>query len=226
MFSVRYRRRTHGMALILSIVGRSKSGKTTLLEKLIPELGLRGYQVATIKHTPEDVSLDEPGKDSWRHMQAGSRATIIGSPTRITLIKKVTPETKLEEIAGLFGEDYDIVIAEGFKEDTAPKIEVHRREAGPPLEGVEGIVAIATDEALDTETRQFSLADITGLADLLENEFIKPRQERVTLYVNGAPVPLSTFPRDLIGGVLAAMASCLQGVGEIRSLRFFLRRGR
>ena len=214
------------MASIVSIVGKSKSGKTTLLEKLIPELDSRGYQVATIKHTPEDVSLDEPGKDSWRHMQAGSRATIIGSPTRMTLIKKMAPGAKLEEMASLFGEDYDIILAEGFKQGTAPKIEVHRREAGPPLEGVDGIIAIATDEVLDTETRQFSLEDVASLVDLLENEVIKPHEERVSLYVNGASVPLSAFPRDLIGGVLAAMASCLRGVGDIRSLRFFLRRGR
>ena len=214
------------MVSIVSIVGKSKSGKTTLLEKLIPELDSRGYQVATIKHTPEDVSLDEPGKDSWRHMQAGSRATIIGSPTRMTLIKKMAPGAKLEEMASLFGEDYDIILAEGFKQGTAPKIEVHRRETGPPLEGVDGIIAIATDEVLDTETRQFSLEDVAGLVDLLENEVIKPHEERVSLYVNGASVPLSAFPRDLIGGVLAAMASCLRGVGDIRSLRFFLRRGR
>ncbi len=214
------------MASIVSIVGKSKSGKTTLLEKLIPELDSRGYHVATIKHTPEDVSLDEPGKDSWRHMQAGSRATIIGSPTRMTLIKKMAPGAKLDEMASLFGEDYDIILAEGFKQDTAPKIEVHRRETGPPLEGVEGIIAIATDEVLDTETRQFSLEDVAGLVDLLENEVIRPHEERVSLYVNGASVSLSTFPRDLIGGVLAAMASCLRGVGDIRSLKFFLRRGR
>ena len=214
------------MASIVSIVGKSKSGKTTLLEKLIPELDSRGYHVATIKHTPEDVSLDEPGKDSWRHMQAGSRATIIGSPTRMTLIKKMAPGAKLEEMASLFGEDYDIILAEGFKQDTAPKIEVHRRETGPPLEGVDGIIAIATDEVLDTETRQISLEDVAGLVDLLENEVIRPHEERVSLYVNGASVSLSTFPRDLIGGVLAAMASCLRGVGDIRSLKFFLRRGR
>ena len=214
------------MPPIVSIVGNSNSGKTTLVEKLIQELKSRGYQVATIKHTPDDVSLDEPGKDSWRHMQAGSRATIIGSPTRMTLIKKMAPGAKLDEMASLFGEDYDIILAEGFKQDTAPKIEVHRRETGPPLEGVEGIIAIATDEVLDTETRQFSLEDVAGLVDLLENEVIRPHEERVSLYVNGASVSLSTFPRDLIGGVLAAMASCLRGVGDIRSLKFFLRRGR
>ena len=214
------------MALIVSIVGKSKSGKTTLVEKLIPELASLGYQVATIKHTPEDVSLDEPGKDSWRHMRAGSRATIIGMPTRMALIKPLEPETKLEDIASVFGEDYDIVLAEGFKQDTAPKIEVHRREIGPPLEGVAGIVAIATDEPLETEIRQLGLDDTAALTDLIEDEFIKPRRDRVSVYVNGASIPLSVFPRDIIGGVLAAMAACLRGVGEVRSLKFFLGRGR
>lgn len=213
------------MAPIVSIVGRSKSGKTTLIERLIPELESRGYRVATIKHTPEDVSLDEPGKDSWRHMQAGSRATIIGSPSQMALIMPIEPGAKLEEMASLFGEDYDIILAEGFKQDSAPKIGVHRREVGTPLEGVEGIVAIATDEPLDNEVRQFSLDDVPAIVDFLEDEFIGPRPERVSLYVNGAAIPLSRFPRDLIAAVLTAMASCLRGVDEIRSLKFFLRRG-
>ena len=214
------------MAPIVSIVGRSKSGKTTLIEKLISELVSRGYRVATVKHTPEDVSLDEPGKDSWRHVQAGSSATIIASPSRMALVKPLSPGTKLEEITSFFGEDYDIILAEGFKQDTAPKIEVYRREAGTRLEDVEGIVAVATGEPLDGTTGQFSLDDITGLSDFIENEFIRPHDEKVTLYVNDTLIPLNTFPRDIIGGVLAAMASCLRGVGEIRTLKFFLRRGK
>jgi len=214
------------MASIVSIVGRSKSGKTTLIEKLIPELVSREYRVATIKHTPEDVSLDEPGKDSWRHMQAGSSATIIASPVRMSLVKPLSPEMKLDEIVSLFGEDYDIILAEGFKQDTAPKIEVYRREAGTRLEGVEGIVAVATDEPIDGTTGQFSLDNIAGLADLIENGYIKPHDEKVTLYVNDTLISLNIFPRSVFGGVLAAMASCLRGVDEIRTLKFFLRRGK
>ena len=213
------------MASIVSIVGRSKSGKTTLIERLITELISRGYRVATVKHTPEDVSLDEQGKDSWGHMQAGSSATIIASPVQLALIKPLSPETTLEEIVSLFGEDYDIILAEGFKQDTAPKIEVYRREAGTRLEGAEGIIAVATDEPLKGATAQYSLDDIKGLTDLIENNYITSHAEKVTVYVNDVLMPLNVFPRNIIGGVLAAMASCLRGVGEIRTLKFFLRRG-
>ncbi len=212
------------MSPIVSIVGRSKSGKTTLIEKLVGELKLRGYGVATIKHTPEGIVFDEPGKDSWRHIQAGSEATALSSPDKLVLIKPVTREPNLDEIAYLFGEEQDIILAEGFKQDEAPKIEVHRREAGPPLGKVKKLIAIATDEHLETETRQFSLEDIAGLASLLEEGFIKPQRERVILYVNNTPISLSSFPREFITNLLLAMASSLKGVGKIRSLAIFLKR--
>ncbi len=213
------------MTPIVSIVGKSKVGKTTLLEKLILELKSRGYRVATVKHIPHGMTFDQPGKDSWRHIQAGSEATIISSPDEVVLIKPAVPTVTLDEIAGLFGDDYDIILAEGFKQDNAPKIEVHRRQVGPPLSSVKKLFAIATDEPLETNTRQFSLEDIKGLADLLEEGFIKPQRERLSLYVNGAPITLTNFPRDLITNVLVAMASCLKGVGEIRSLKFFFKKG-
>jgi molybdopterin-guanine dinucleotide biosynthesis protein B len=212
------------MVPIISIVGQSKSGKTTLLEKLITELKSRGYRVATIKHTPNGTTLDEPGKDSWRHIQAGSEATILSSPGSLVMIKPLASKVTLDEVARLFGEDYDIVLTEGFKQDDAPKIEVHRRETGPPLKSVKKLFAIATDEPLETETRQFSLDDTRGLADLLEEGFIKPQEERLSLYVNDAPVTLTIFPRDIISRVLLAIASSLKGVGEVKILKFFLKR--
>jgi len=212
------------MVPIISIVGQSKSGKTTLLEKLITELKSRGYRVATIKHTPNGMTLDEPGKDSWRHIQAGSEATILSSPDSLVMIKPLASQITLDEIARLFGDDYDIVLTEGFKQDDAPKIEVHRQEAGPTLKTVKKLFAIATDEPLETRTRQFSLDDIKGLADLLEEGFIKPQEERLSLYVNDAPVTLTIFPRDIISRVLLAIASSLKGVGEVKSLKFFLKR--
>jgi len=73
------------MPPVVSIVGRAKSGKTTLLERLIGELTSRGYRVATIKHTPQGMSFDKPDKDSWRHLQAGSKATIACSPDKASL---------------------------------------------------------------------------------------------------------------------------------------------
>ena len=145
------------MPPIVSIVGKSEAGKTTLIEKLIRELKARGYRVATIKHAPEGMSLDETDKDSWRHTQAGSEATAVSSPDRMVLIKPVTREIGLDEVARFFGEDYDIILTEGFKQGSAPKIEVHRRQVGSPLSGVKKVIAIATDETLDTKARQFSM---------------------------------------------------------------------
>jgi molybdopterin-guanine dinucleotide biosynthesis protein B len=210
------------MPPIVSIIGKSKSGKTTLIEKLIRELKSRGYRVATIKHTNQKLTFDEPGKDSWRHIQAGSEATMISSQDRIVLIKPVAKDISLEEIAHLVGEDYDIILTEGFRESDAPKIEVHRKGADPPFATTKKLIAIATDEPLETKTRQFSLDDIKGLADLLEKGFIKPQRERVTLYVNNAPISLSSFPKQIIGNILLAIASSLTGVKEVRSLEIFL----
>ena len=213
------------MIPIVSIVGKSKSGKTTLIEKLIAELKSRGYRVATIKHTPQGTNLDEPGKDSWRHVEAGSEATVISSPDKLVLIKPTKARATLNEIALLVGEDYDTILAEGFKQDEAPKIEVHRREVGKPLSSVRKLFAIATDEPLETKTRQFALEDVKGLADLLEDGFIRPQQERLSLYVNNVPIKLSSFPRDFIIGVLLGMANCLKGVKEINSLKVFFKKG-
>ena len=212
------------MTPTVSIVGKSKSGKTTLIERLIQELKSRGYRVATVKHVPRGMTFDEPDKDSWRHIKAGSEATAISSPHRIVLVKPTTPEATLNEIVRLFGEDYDLVLTEGFKQGSAPKIEVHRREVGPPLSAVKRLIAIVTDEPLETKARQFSLQDIKGLADLLEKGFIVPQRERASLYINNAPVPLSSFPKEFISNVFLGMVSSLKGVGEVSSLDFSLRR--
>jgi len=212
------------MPAIVSIVGNSNSGKTTLIEKLIPELKSRGYRVATIKHAPHGMSLDVPDKDSWRHLQAGSEATVISSQAQMVLIKPVAPDVTLDEIAHFFGENYDIILCEGFKQDNAPKIEIHRSESGPPLNDIKKLIAIVTDESLETKTRQFPLDDVKGLADLLEEGFIKPGGNRISLYVNNTPVPLSTFPKEVITNILMAMASSLKGVGEVRSIEVFLRK--
>ena len=209
---------------VISIVGRSGSGKTTLIERLIPELRSRGYRVATVKHTPGGLSFDKPGKDSWRHIQAGSKATVVSSPDEVLIIRPTSQDTPLTEIVRFLGEDYDLILTEGFKQEDAPKIETHRKMAGLPLKDVKRLIGIVTDETLDTNARQFSFEDSKGLADLLEEDFIKPRKERISLYVNNSPVPLTSFPEEIIGSVLLAMASCLKGVGEIASLQVFLNR--
>ena len=140
----------------------------------------------------------------------------------MVLIKPVAPDVTLNEIASIFGENYDIILAEGFKRDNTPKIEIHRSESGPPLKDIKKLIAIVTDEPWETETGQFSLDDVKGLADLLEEGFIKPRGNRISLYINNTPVPLSPFPKEVITNILTAMASSLKGVAEVESLEIFL----
>ena len=212
------------MPSIVSIVGRSKSGKTTLIEKLLAELTGRGYQVATIKHTCREINFDEPGKDSWRHIRAGSHSTILNSPGKVVLVKPVKGEITPGELVRLLGEDCDLIITEGFKQGDTPKIEVHRREAGPPLSNIKKLIAIASDEPLDSQIRQFSLEDIKGLANLLEKGMIIPQKERASLYINGVPTPLSAFPKEFITNTILGMVSSLKGVGEVKSLDISLRR--
>jgi molybdopterin-guanine dinucleotide biosynthesis protein B len=213
------------MPPIVSIVGKSESGKTTLIQKLIKELKSRGYRVATIKHTPQDVAFDQPDKDSWRHIQAGSEATMISAADRIALIKPVAKSLTFEQIAHHLGEDGDIILAEGFKESSVPKIEVHRKEIGPPLVSIRKRIAIVTDEPLTIKTRQFSTEDIKGLANLLEDGFIKPQQRRTILYVNNEPITLTAFPRQLIRNILLSMVASLKGVDRVKTLNIFLREG-
>jgi molybdopterin-guanine dinucleotide biosynthesis adapter protein len=208
------------MPPIIAIVGKSSSGKTTFLEKLIRELSGRGYKIATIKHSHHSISFDNPNKDSWRHAQAGAVATMVSSTTEIQVIKPVPRELTAEELARNLGEEYDLVLTEGFSRGMAPKVEIHRKEAGPLLENASNLVAVATDEPLDTEVPQFGLEDVKQVADLLVKDFILPNRERVSLYVNGELIPLSGFPRQIIINLLLAMSGSLKGVSEVENLEF------
>ena len=210
------------MPPIISFVGHSGSGKTTLLEKLIKELKSRGYQVATFKDAHHGVTLEESRKDSARHISAGSDATILTFQDRMALIKPVPEDNKLIDMLQYLAEDYDIVLAEGYKQDSAAKIEVHRGEIGPPLSNIDNIIAVASDAPLDTATRQFSLEDVTGLADFVEDEFIKSFGQRISLYVNSLPVPLSAFPGNLFQNLLLAVVASLKGIGSVKNIKLFL----
>ncbi|RJQ36550.1 MAG: molybdopterin-guanine dinucleotide biosynthesis protein B [Dehalococcoidia bacterium] len=210
------------MPPVVSIVGRSEAGKTTLIEKLVGELVGRGYRVATIKHAHE-ASFDTPGKDSWRHLKAGSAAAALSTPGQLVLILPRSGELSAADIERFFGEDYDLILTEGFKRADAPKIEV-RRAGGEPLSGLARLVAVVTDGKIETKARQFSSDDVKGLADLLENGFIRPQAERLSLYVNDAPLTLTAFPKKIIAGILLGLVASLKGVGIVKSLDISLRR--
>lgn len=180
--------------------------------------------MATIKHTHGNMASPESDKDSDRHLKAGSEAALVAGPDRLIMVKPLQQEFTLQQIAQIIGEDYDLILTEGFKHDDAPKIEVHRKENTLPLIDVKKIFAIATNEPLDTKTRQFSLEDVKGIADLIEEGFIKPNKERFSLLVNDVPIALNAFTKDFVVNVLLGMANSLKGVGKIRTMRIFLKK--
>ena len=162
------------MAPIVSIVGKSGSGKTTFLEQLIREIASRGYKIATIKHTHHDISFDQPGKDSWRHAQAGAAATLVNSAHKMQIIKPVAADVTIEELAGEFGAEYDLILTEGFSGGgNTPKIEIHRKAANQPLLNPENLIAIITDEPMRVEVKIFNLDDFKGVADFIESMYLQ-----------------------------------------------------
>ena len=158
---------------IITVIGKSKSGKTTLLEKLIAELKGHGYRVATVKHHYHaGFDIDQPGKDSWRHAQAGSDHVVVASPDKIATYRRLEREMSLPEIAaGISG--VDIILAEGDKRAGMPAIEVVRQERGLELIGDQRFCfAVASDTPLETGIRQFDIDDAAGITDLIVERYI------------------------------------------------------
>jgi molybdopterin-guanine dinucleotide biosynthesis protein B len=159
-------------APIISMVGKSGVGKTTALELVIPELKRRGYRVGTVKHDAHGFDLDTPGKDSWRHAQAGSDAVVISAPHKVALIRKLDQEMTLDEIPELMG-DLDLIITEGYKRGDKPKIEVTRLAEGTDLLCQAGeLIGIMADYPVDMPVPQFALDDASGVVDLLEKLYL------------------------------------------------------
>ncbi|MEW6624378.1 MAG: molybdopterin-guanine dinucleotide biosynthesis protein B [Bacillota bacterium] len=161
------------MAQIVSFVGRSNVGKTTHLEKVIKEIKSRGYKVAIIKHDVHGFEIDTPGKDTWRHAQAGADTVVISSPHKLAIIEKVPAERTLDEIAKQI-QDVDLIITEGYKRGNKPKVEIVRKErSSEPLCHKEELVALVTDCEINMEVPKFAFDEVKELVDLLEEKFIK-----------------------------------------------------
>ncbi len=156
---------------IVGLAGWSGSGKTTLITKLIPRLIVRGVKVSTLKHAHHGFDLDQPGKDSFFHRAAGATEVIISSARRWAILHELREEPEWD-LRGLVAKmsPVDLVLVEGFKRDTFPKLEIHRADNGKPLIHPEDphIVAIATDTTLpQAKVPVIDLNDIEAIADLL-----------------------------------------------------------
>ena len=153
---------------VLALVGWSGSGKTTLLTALLPLLAARGLRVSTIKHAHHGFDIDRPGKDSFRHRQAGAVEVLVASGTRWALLHEVTgPEPTLPALLARLA-PVDLVLVEGFKAESGAKLEVHRPALGkPPLwPGRRDILAVASDAPpTGCDRPHLPLGDPSAVAD-------------------------------------------------------------
>lgn len=157
---------------VISIVGgKSNSGKTTLLVKIISEAKGRGWRVATLKHDVHGFEMDQPGKDTWRHAQAGADVVAISSPQKIAIIESVSEDQPLDEVIARI-QGVDVIFTEGYKSGNKPKIEVFRSAVHQELfSKPEELIAIASDITFDNGIPCFGLDDAQGICDLIERKF-------------------------------------------------------
>lgn len=150
---------------VFSFVAYSGTGKTTFLEKLIPELKARGKRVAVLKHDAHEFEIDREGKDSWRMTKAGADITAVVSATKAAIMENrpISSEEVISKFAGV-----DVILTEGYKHGPWPKIALFREAANtafpvPPEE----CIAVVTDAAIQTDRPRFALDDAAGVADFL-----------------------------------------------------------
>ncbi len=162
----------------VSFVAKSGTGKTTLLEKVVAALKGKGYRVGVIKHDAHRFDIDHPGKDSYRLTAAGADTMLISSPEKLALVKKQAASPPIEELLATYFTDVDIVLTEGFKKSSMPKIELHRRERSETLlcrgeEHDPTLLAVASDTPLELDVPVLDLNDGGAVADFIEEKFLR-----------------------------------------------------
>jgi molybdopterin-guanine dinucleotide biosynthesis protein MobB len=162
----------------VAFIARSGTGKTTLIEKVLPELSARGYRVGAIKHDAHRFDIDHPGKDSHRFTAAGAQTMLITSAEQLALVRKQSGSPPAESLLRTYFPDMDIVLVEGFGRSGLPKIELHRKGKPDPLlsrgENPDpALIAVASDEPLEVDVPVIDLNAPGAVADFIEAALLK-----------------------------------------------------
>lgn len=213
------------MPPVVCVVGRDGAGKTRVIEAITREMKGRGHRVATVARSADGPALECLTKDAERYAAAGSDMIVVSSPDAVTSVRREDEEVSLDELIWMVGEEYDLVLAEGFRESGFPKIEVHRAAVGGGLIcRKDELLAIASDTPFDIDVPQLGLEDADGLAGLIEAKILPTvLEEDASVYVDGVRVPIALFVRKMVANTVIGMVGSLKGVDGPRSLRVDVR---
>lgn len=207
------------MIPVVSIVGKSGSGKTKFITKLVPELKRRGYKIAVIKHDVHS-KIDLPDKDTWRMSKAGAKPVLIAGPKKMAFLQDLDKEISLDTLVDYCAEvsakgfdpqaDVDLVLTEGYKKENKPKIEVY--SSGELLSNENELLAVVSEKKINLSVPRFSFKQIKNVADLIEKKYLslKKKEKRTIILVNGQRVPLNFFVQDFMRSTVLGMVKSLK----------------
>lgn len=212
---------------IISFIGWSGSGKTTFIEKLIPHLRSRGLRLAVIKHDGHEFQMDREGKDTWRFTQAGAEYVAIANPRHSAEL--INSPVTFRQLCRRAEDFADLIIAEGWTDEAAPQIEILRGHQDLRCTHPQQLIAVVTDQAVDTFLPVFGLEDVEALAGFIltrlsaEEPCLLPYAQlkttppdptaKVTLKVDGKDIPLLPFVQDIIKNTCTGLVSSLKDTG-------------
>jgi len=185
---------------VFGFYGKTDTGKTTLIVDIIKHLTEEGFNVATVKITDKDISIDAEGKDTWKHSRAGSKLTILSSSTETDFLIK--QNKKIDEIINYITElgGYDIILVEGINDKKTPKIRL-----GDIKERYNTILTYK--------------GDFNGLVEIMKKEVSRGKNmKKINVKVNGKEITLSEFPSDIIKNTICGMIKSLKGIDEIKTV--------
>ncbi|MFO7866903.1 MAG: molybdopterin-guanine dinucleotide biosynthesis protein B [Candidatus Aminicenantes bacterium] len=199
---------------IIAFVGRSGTGKTTLVGKLVRELKSRGLSVAAVKHAPHGFSLDEKKKDSGQFIQAGADGVMVVSPDGMVLQRKRKSQELLADLICRYFSSMDWVLLEGGKHEPGiPKIEVLKKKVSEePVSGISDRIAMAADFKIEAPVPVFHSGDISGMAGFLEEKMKKKMS--VKLVIDGQNIPMNAFVQSIFSSTLQGMIAVLSGIPQ------------
>lgn len=202
------------MPPVVAVVGLSNTGKTRVASHLVESLSHKGFRVAAVKHCHHGHDVDRPGSDTDKLRESGASTVIASSPGQVTRMDYTQGDAPLESIVPTISADNDIVIAEGFKNSTVPKILV--MDDGGDVPVVDNVIAVVSDSVGEWDHPTYAFEQLELLADQVRRDFLDSERpaESISLLVDGEPVSMKRYPDSALSGIVKGFVSSLKGVPD------------